>query len=95
MKKKNGWKSCQKHEKPINNYNQYALRLMQKKNIVEWSEMPWNPVTGCNPVSMSSEHCYTKQIAIWCKSLFWINVVDFNETLEEIIRLYINSNSLR
>lgn len=26
--------------------------------IIEWEEMPWNPVKGCNPVSTGCAHCY-------------------------------------
>lgn len=27
-------------------------------NIIEWSQMSWNPVAGCTPISMGCAHCY-------------------------------------
>ena len=39
---------------------------MSKGNIVEWSEKPWNPITGCDPLSKGCENCYAKKIAAWC-----------------------------
>jgi len=30
---------------------------------IEWTEMVWNPVTGCTPVSRGCEHCYAKRMA--------------------------------
>ena len=30
---------------------------------IEWTEMVWNPVTGCTPVSAGCEHCYAKRMA--------------------------------
>ena len=42
---------------------------MKKDNIVEWSEKPWNPITGCNPISMGCENCYAKRIAAWCHGM--------------------------
>jgi protein gp37 len=42
---------------------------MPNKNIVEWSEKPWNPITGCNPISMGCENCYAKKIAKWCQRM--------------------------
>lgn len=31
--------------------------------IIEWEEHPWNPVTGCSPVSEGCAHCYALQRA--------------------------------
>ena len=42
---------------------------MPKENIVEWSEKPWNPITGCNPIYMGCEYCYAKRIATWCQRM--------------------------
>jgi protein gp37 len=42
---------------------------MSKKNIVEWSEMPWNPITGCDPISTGCQNCYAKKIALWCQRM--------------------------
>jgi protein gp37 len=40
-----------------------------KVNIVEWSEKPWNPITGCNPISPGCANCYAKKIAHWCHGM--------------------------
>jgi protein gp37 len=42
---------------------------MANKNIVEWSEMPWNPITGCDPISPGCRNCYAKKIANWCQRM--------------------------
>lgn len=31
---------------------------MSKENFVEWSQKPWNPITGCDPLSMGCEKFY-------------------------------------
>ena len=36
---------------------------MSNVKIVEWTEKPWNPVTGCNPISMGCDNCYAKEAA--------------------------------
>ena len=33
------------------------------RNIVEWEQIPWNPVSGCTPISMGCAHCYALRIA--------------------------------
>lgn len=30
---------------------------------IEWTEVTWNPVTGCTPVSPACEHCYARRMA--------------------------------
>jgi protein gp37 len=30
---------------------------------IEWTEMTWNPVTGCNKVSQGCKHCYAERMA--------------------------------
>jgi protein gp37 len=42
---------------------------MSKENVVEWSQKPWNPITGCDPLSMGCENCYAKKIAAWCQRM--------------------------
>jgi protein gp37 len=42
---------------------------MKKENIVEWNEKPWNPITGCDPISMGCQNCYAKKIAEWCHGM--------------------------
>jgi len=33
---------------------------MPKKSNIEWTEMTWNPVTGCAKVSPGCKHCYAE-----------------------------------
>lgn len=33
------------------------------KTSIEWTEVTWNPVTGCTPVSPACEHCYARRMA--------------------------------
>jgi len=30
---------------------------------IEWTEVTWNPVTGCTPISPGCENCYAKRLA--------------------------------
>jgi protein gp37 len=34
-----------------------------KKTSIEWTEMTWNPVTGCSKVSLGCKHCYAEVMA--------------------------------
>jgi protein gp37 len=36
---------------------------MAKKTAIEWTEMTWNPVTGCTKVSPGCKHCYAETMA--------------------------------
>ena len=36
---------------------------MVKKSAIEWTDMTWNPVTGCNRVSAGCKHCYAATMA--------------------------------
>src|SRR5690349_16495827 len=36
---------------------------MAKKSNIEWTNMTWNPVTGCNKVSTGCKHCYAEAMA--------------------------------
>lgn len=38
-------------------------RLMPGKTSIEWSEVTWNPVTGCDKVSPGCAHCYAETFA--------------------------------
>ena len=31
---------------------------MARRSTIEWTEMTWNPVTGCTKVSPGCAHCY-------------------------------------
>jgi protein gp37 len=33
------------------------------KSSIEWTEMTWNPVTGCTKVSQGCKHCYAERMA--------------------------------
>ncbi|RJO64977.1 MAG: phage Gp37/Gp68 family protein [Candidatus Omnitrophota bacterium] len=39
------------------------------KSKIEWTDVVWNPVTGCNKVSRGCKHCYAETIAnrFWAK----------------------------
>ena len=36
---------------------------MARKTNIEWTEMTWNPVTGCTKVSPGCKHCYAETMA--------------------------------
>lgn len=36
---------------------------MAKKSSIEWTEMTWNPVTGCSKISPGCKNCYAEQMA--------------------------------
>lgn len=36
---------------------------MIEMKIVEWTERPWNPVTGCDKISSGCANCYAKEAA--------------------------------
>ncbi|MGP1678075.1 MAG: DUF5131 family protein [Burkholderiales bacterium] len=36
---------------------------MSTKSNIEWTEMTWNPVTGCTKVSQGCKHCYAERMA--------------------------------
>lgn len=36
---------------------------MARRTSIEWTEMTWNPVTGCNKVSPGCKHCYAETMA--------------------------------
>ena len=36
---------------------------MARKSKIEWTEMTWNPVTGCTKISPGCKHCYAETIA--------------------------------
>jgi protein gp37 len=33
------------------------------RSSIEWTEMTWNPVTGCTKVSPGCKHCYAERLA--------------------------------
>ena len=36
---------------------------MATKSNIEWTEMTWNPVTGCTKVTQGCKHCYAERMA--------------------------------
>lgn len=36
---------------------------MPKASSIEWTNMTWNPVTGCTKVSQGCKHCYAERMA--------------------------------
>lgn len=36
---------------------------MAGSSTIEWTEMTWNPVTGCTKVSQGCKHCYAERMA--------------------------------
>lgn len=36
---------------------------MAATSSIEWTEMTWNPVTGCHKVSQGCKHCYAERMA--------------------------------
>ena len=37
---------------------------MATKTTIEWTEMSWNPVTGCSKVSQGCQFCYAERMAL-------------------------------
>lgn len=42
---------------------------MAKLTSIEWTEMTWNPVTGCTKVSQGCKHCYAERMAKRLKAM--------------------------
>lgn len=36
---------------------------MATNTHIEWTEMTWNPVTGCTKISQGCKHCYAERMA--------------------------------
>src|SRR5579872_5473632 len=36
---------------------------MAATSNIEWTEMTWNPVTGCTKISQGCKHCYAERMA--------------------------------
>src|SRR5271167_4866432 len=52
----------QKRFWPINESDSGEDAMATTSNI-EWTEMTWNPVTGCEKVSQGCKHCYAERMA--------------------------------
>lgn len=42
---------------------------MATKTTIEWTEMSWNPVTGCSKVSQGCKNCYAERMAMRLHSM--------------------------
>jgi protein gp37 len=42
---------------------------MAQRSAIEWTEVTWNPVTGCDRVSAGCEHCYAATLAKRLKAM--------------------------
>jgi protein gp37 len=42
---------------------------MATKSTIEWTEMTWNPVTGCTKVSEGCRHCYAERLALRLRAM--------------------------
>ncbi|MDD5224083.1 MAG: phage Gp37/Gp68 family protein [bacterium] len=57
---------------------------MATKSKIEWTELTWNPVTGCSKISLGCKNCYAERLAFRLKSMGQKNYINgFNLTLHE------------
>lgn len=42
---------------------------MATQSTIEWTEMTWNPVTGCTKVSEGCRHCYAERMALRLRAM--------------------------
>ena len=42
---------------------------MVTRSAIEWTEMTWNPVTGCTRISQGCKHCYAERMAKRLKAM--------------------------
>ena len=57
---------------------------MATTSTIEWTEMTWNPVTGCIKVSQGCKHCYAERMAKRLNALGAVRYIDgFRPTLHD------------
>lgn len=57
---------------------------MATKSQIEWTEMTWNPVTGCTKVSQGCKHCYAERMAARLQAMGVVRYKNgFQVTLQE------------
>ncbi len=57
---------------------------MATKSSIEWTEMTWNPVTGCRKLSQGCKHCYAERMAVRLKAMGAARYADaFEPTLHD------------
>lgn len=78
---------------------------MATKSTIEWTEMTWNPVTGCTKVSEGCRHCYAERMALRLRAMGnrrYVNgfevtlhddIVDLPKTLRQPRLIFVNSMS--
>ena len=78
---------------------------MATKSTIEWTEMTWNPVTGCTKVSEGCRHCYAERMALRLRAMgnrryakgFRVtlheDLVDFPRQLRQPRVIFVNSMS--
>lgn len=55
---------------------------MAATSNIEWTEMTWNPVTGCRKISQGCKHCYAERMANRLKAMGAVRYADgFEPTL--------------
>lgn len=78
---------------------------MATKSTIEWTEMTWNPVTGCSKVSEGCRHCYAERMALRLRAMGnrrYVNgfevtlhddLVDLPKTFRQPRVIFVNSMS--
>lgn len=78
---------------------------MATKSTIEWTEMTWNPVTGCTKVSEGCRHCYAERMALRLRAMgnhryangFEVvlhhDLVELPKTLRQPRLIFVNSMS--
>jgi protein gp37 len=46
-----------------------GCKLMANRSAIEWTEVTWNPVTGCDRISAGCDHCYALALAKRLKAI--------------------------
>lgn len=42
---------------------------MPTRSKIEWTEVTWNPVTGCSKISRGCDHCYAERMALRLRAM--------------------------
>jgi protein gp37 len=78
---------------------------MATQSSIEWTEVTWNPVTGCSKVSEGCRHCYAERMALRLQAMgnrryangFQVtlhhDLVDLPKTLRRPRLIFVNSMS--
>jgi protein gp37 len=78
---------------------------MATQSTIEWTEMTWNPVTGCTKVSEGCRHCYAERMAMRLRAMGnrrYVNgfkvtlhedLVDLPKTMRQSRLIFVNSMS--